>query len=92
MNYALIAAILGPLIAAIGGYMIAKRTTSGSIDTTDAATLWKESQAMRQELRDEVVALRKKADTNELEIVALKKENAELKKRVATLEEHDAQK
>jgi len=75
-------------------YKIARRKTSGSIDTSDAATLWSESKAMRKELRDEVIALRS-------EVLSLKKTLAELeqekdlnektitklRKQIATLED-----
>lgn len=54
-------------------YRIAKRKTSGSIDTSDAATLWSESKAMRKELRDEVILLRD-------EVVSLKKTLVDLEK------------
>jgi chromosome segregation ATPase len=35
-----------------------RRTTSGRIDTSDAATLWEEAQKLRTEYREEVSALR----------------------------------
>lgn len=65
--------ILGPIIAAVGAYAVAKRTTSGDIDTSDAATLWAESQAIRKELRDEVNSLRE-------EVTKLRKEISDLEK------------
>lgn len=39
-------------------WVVARRGRSGRIDTSEAADLWAESQAMRQELRDEVSRLR----------------------------------
>lgn len=58
MDNQLILIIAAPIVTAIGAYVVAKRTTSGDIDTSDAATLWAESQAIRKELRDEIVSLR----------------------------------
>ncbi len=49
---------LGGLATVLGTYLIARRQSSGKIDTSDAASLWLESQSMRADLRAEVVALR----------------------------------
>ena len=35
----------------LGNYLISKRTTSGSISTSDAASLWAESNALREEYK-----------------------------------------
>lgn len=73
MDSQLILTIAAPIATAIGAYIIARRTTSGSVDTSDAATLWAESQAIRKELRDEIVALR--ADGAKLRTDILSLEN-----------------
>lgn len=49
---------LGVLATALGGYFIAKRSKSGRIGTTEAATLWAERTQMANEMRDELVRLR----------------------------------
>lgn len=58
--------VIGAVGAAlVTGYItwrISKRLNSGSIDTSAAADLWTESQAMRKELRDETVSLRSDID------------------------------
>ena len=51
MDSQIILTIIAPIITATGAYMIAKRKTSGSISTSEAATLWKESNELRQEYR-----------------------------------------
>lgn len=59
----IIVAISAFLAATLGAgvtWRVAKRTTSGEIDTSDAAQLWTESQDMRRGLRDEVVVLKAK--------------------------------
>jgi hypothetical protein len=59
--YAVIS-VFAAAIAAVGGYLSARRQRSGRISTTEAATLWAESDRMRHELRDEVIALRHERD------------------------------
>jgi hypothetical protein len=49
-------AFLGFVVTALGTYAVARRKSSGSIKTTEAETLWKESSAMRAELRAELEA------------------------------------
>lgn len=71
--------LLGAVVTGGFGYLIARRNTSGRVNTTDAAKLWDESNAMRQELRDEVVALRGKVDNFEGQVAVLNTLNAELR-------------
>lgn len=70
---------LGLLITGTSGYLIARRNTSGNVATSDAAKLWDESNAMRQELRNEVVELRGKVDNFDGQMTVLKEQNAELR-------------
>ncbi len=58
---------VGGIVTVIATYLVARRQSSGRIDTSDAASLWLESQSMRADLRAEVVALR-------AEVVALRAE------------------
>lgn len=60
---------LVPLVAAVGvilssivTWAISKRTASGSISTSDAASLWAESNALRQEYRDRAEQLEKQLE------------------------------
>lgn len=39
-------------------YRLAKRSTSGSVATSEAATVWEQFELLRKELRDELVAER----------------------------------
>lgn len=66
------ATVAGIAITALGTFLAVKRAKSGKIETTEAAELWKESTAMRGELRQEVVSLQG-------EVRVLKDENQELK-------------
>lgn len=49
---------LGGVLAALGTYLVARRTTSGKIATTDADKLWAEAHGIRSWLADEVKSLR----------------------------------
>lgn len=63
---------------ALVSWLLGRRRESGSISTSDAATLWAESQAMRRELREEVVARRE-------EVVHLREDLASAKSEVVGL-------
>lgn len=65
---------VGVISASVGTYLVARRKTSGSIDTSDATQLWAESQAMRKELRDEVIACRKEIEALKQTITELEQE------------------
>ena len=43
--------LAGIVISGVVTYTVARRQTSGNISTSDAASLWKESNALRQEYR-----------------------------------------
>lgn len=70
---ALIAGIVAALIAAVGSFgaswYLIRRQRSGRIDTSEAASLWKESTSLRTELRDRVAHL-------EAELTSLRVQNA----------------
>ena len=53
-----LAAVAAAAVTGTVTWKIAKRSTSGAINTSEAATLWDEGTTMRQELREEVVALK----------------------------------
>lgn len=59
-------------IASGGTYWAVRRTKSGKIDTTEAGTLWLQAEAMRKELRDEVVDLKEQLREARSEIVVLR--------------------
>lgn len=53
----IIGGVLTAFIAAVGGFLVARRKSSGTIDTSEAKELWEESQAIRRELRERVAEL-----------------------------------
>lgn len=89
MNGALTAAIpiAVALIGALVGWWRSARKLSGKIETSEATELWKESAAIRADLREEVRRLTDRLatceDTNRLLAAA----NMELRKRVQRLEQ-----
>lgn len=50
----------GVVVSGVVTYLIARRTSSGNISTSDAASLWKESNALRQEYRERAEQLEKR--------------------------------
>lgn len=77
----LIGVVVGPIIT----WKIAKRNTSGSIDTSEAATLWAESNEMRKELRDEVVSLREELKSTREYAKSLERQNVASGKKISEL-------
>lgn len=71
-----LAGFAGVLATAVASWLIARRGTSGSVRTTEAATLWASAEQIRLELRDEVE--RRTED------------NARLRERVSVLEVEQA--
>lgn len=49
----------GVVVSGLVTYFIARRNTSGSISTSDAASLWQESNKLRQEYRERAESLEK---------------------------------
>jgi predicted RNase H-like nuclease (RuvC/YqgF family) len=71
---ALIAAVVGP----VGTYIIAGRRLSGRIDTTEAASLWEESRAMRTDYRDRLAEAEKRMAKLEARIADEERANTTL--------------
>lgn len=78
--------IICAFIGAFGTYVAVKRKNSGKIETSEASELWQESQAMRKELRDEVVYLRGRVTNLETAMVEQQKEIQRLRIRVKEVE------
>lgn len=66
--------IIVAIIASGTTYFVARRKGSGRIETSEAADLWAESQAMRRELRDEVKDLRAQIKDLRAHIIKLEQE------------------
>ena len=86
-------AIAVGVVAAVGGYLVSRRQTSGSVSTSNAADLWEESRAIRLELRDALADERTERLRLEGRLAAeiserqrLEDVNRELTGRVAVLE------
>lgn len=59
------------ILALVGNVALSRRQRSGSVQTSEAADLWRESSALRQELHKQVEALN-------LQIATLRAENSAL--------------
>lgn len=82
MSEGIVAALLtalGAVGGAAGAYWAKRRTTSGTVQTTEAKDLWAEASAMRIALRDENAALRLELSAAETERDSLLRENAILR-------------
>lgn len=67
-----IGGVIGVVVTTLGSYLVTRLKNSGKVDTTEAAILWAESQAMRKELRDEVVSLRNQLTLAQQEIILMR--------------------
>lgn len=70
-----LAALIGTLAGVAATYLIAARSKSGRIRTSEAEVLWEASESIRRDLTAEVAALR-------AEVAVLKAELAQLRARV----------
>lgn len=57
-----LATIIVALVSGFSAYLLGRRRASGHVETSEAADLWRASEEIRQELRDEVVALRSRVE------------------------------
>jgi len=86
---ALLIAILslaGTAVTGLATWLVAARAASGRVQTTDAATLWEESRAIRIELRKEADLLRQRVDKLSEEVEECHAEGMELRKRLVLVE------
>lgn len=72
--YSALAVILAAIISGVVAWLIARRTTSGKIDTSEAAKLWDEGTVMRKELRDEVILLKQQLNDAIAAVTGLNRE------------------
>lgn len=78
--------IICAAIGALGTYMAMKRKNSGLIETSEAASLWIESTAIRKELRDENTTLRERVRNLEQDMSKRDEEIRKLNERITELE------
>jgi hypothetical protein len=69
-----ILAALGTVLVAAIGYALKARSSSGKIETSEAADLWKEGKDMRDALIAEIVSLRTELKALKDEITQLRAE------------------
>lgn len=86
-----VAVFLGVLASSAVTYLIAKRNTSGSISTSDAASLWKESNDLRQEYRKRAEDLEKQLTEVNAKLQSVMDELGKLRMNSATMIEKIAE-
>jgi hypothetical protein len=69
---AAVAGLLGVVVTAVGGYLVARRKASGTIDTTEAHTLWEQSNFLLERYKADLEATRTEITTLKAEVVALR--------------------
>lgn len=74
--------LVGILAATASGYFIAKRTSSGTIDTSNAESLWKESGEIRRELAAQATYWREQWTITQAELATATRRIAELEKQL----------
>ncbi len=84
---ALAVSAVGAVVGAIFGYLRYRRKTSGSIGTTDAAQLWDEAKALREELGREIRELRGAAKEAAHERETMRIEHATITARMSLIEQ-----
>lgn len=76
----------GVVVSGLVTYFIARRNSSGSISTSDAASLWKESNDLRQEYRERAELLEKRLEEVNERLQAVMEELSALKANSSTME------
>jgi len=82
---AAIAGLLGVVVTAVGGYLIARRKASGTIDTTEAETLWEQSNALLDRYKADLEITRSEVVLLKAEVIALSTKIRELENRAAVV-------
>lgn len=77
--------LCGVVVTGAAAYAVATRRHSGKIGTTEAETLWAESQAMRKELRDEADICRREVAALREEMVAVRAEGVAMREELVAL-------
>ncbi len=76
----------GALAAALITFLATRRQSSGRIETSDAATLWKASETIRKEMREELVSMRDQVATMKTQVADLLEQIGRLERRLAEYE------
>lgn len=81
-----LAVLFAAIITAGVTWFIAKRKSSGKISTSEAADLWAESRAIREEYKNDRVALKEEVSALRKEVRDCHDESKEYKARIEALE------
>lgn len=86
-----ITVLIGVVVSSTITYFIARRTTSGSISTSDAASLWAESNRLRQEYRERAESLEQQLEQVNTKLQSVMDELSKLRINSATMIEKIAE-
>lgn len=75
----------GVVVSGIVTYFIARRNTSGNISTSDAASLWQESNTLRKEYRERAENLEKQLEAVNTKLQSVMDELGKLRLNSATM-------
>lgn len=75
----------GVIVSGVVTYFVARRNTSGSISTSDAASLWEESNNLRKEYRERAETLEKRLEEVNNKLQEVLQQLADLKINSATM-------
>ena len=92
MNFFLVMAVAGPLVGVFGTvfggvmtYRASRRTSAGTVETSNASELWAENDRLMKRLTDQVDRLAKEVDRLTTENSRLNAENRALNEQVKLL-------
>lgn len=74
------------LVGSLGTYLAVVRKLSGKIGTSEAASLWEESAAIRADYREQLAAAARRSAVLEQRVARCDRENRELRRKVEHLE------
>jgi len=83
MTWTAVVPLIGIIVAPLLTYLVARRRSSGRIDTTEAATLWTEAEKLRKLYQDEAERLRKELTGVQEQLATLSAEITVLRKEIA---------
>ena len=74
------------LVAALGGWLVKARQLSGKIETSEAADLWAESAAMREDYRERIKHAEERAERLEQRVDNCEDVNRLLREHISELQ------
>lgn len=77
--------LVGIIISSVATWLIARRSTSGNISTSDAASLWAESNSLRAEYKDRAEKLEQRLEEVNIQLQTVMAELSKIKSNSSTM-------